>query len=413
MSIPTNGLGVCLLLVGLTAGAAIAREPSVSVTIDSIEKTDAGFVVSGTAVAEGPVSAGHGYQLAVLAEIMDGDGAQYPKLADAMRIRDPAGAETSFVPGSGPGGTMTRDEYHGVNITTIRLASLGAPGTFDFTGTIPAEHADKPFRIRAELNHQVNYTGAAWPSITFQHGEGFSGTVAAHGASGDFSFSGSTEDKPYELPDDIGLTPQSDGNYDGRLGKANTIDDGEASSEGITADPPGDKEKIEDILANAQAQMANPNLTDEQRKELIEAFNNAVLGLGEMEAQQIWDDYYVHSSLTVTDTMLTYNPATGLYWTGSKVAIYLADGQWKKALWNASTMIPAIKVPGIPVPVEVGQLIQVGSDYYNTYQAFKTGCDWNDGPTPINTSGTYWKWNHGQSGYNGLPGDSKPILGPH
>jgi len=162
MSIPTNGLGVCLLLVGLTAGAAIAQEPSVSVTIDSIEKTDAGFVVSGTAVAEGPVSAGHAshsYGLAVLAEIMDGDGAQYPKLADAMRIRDPEGAETSFVPGSGPGSTMTRDEYHGVNITTIRLASLGAPGTFDFTGTIPAEHAGKPFRIRAELNPQLRICG--------------------------------------------------------------------------------------------------------------------------------------------------------------------------------------------------------------------------------------------------------------
>jgi hypothetical protein len=111
-----SGCILCLLLAGLWAGAAYGQDPSVTLTVDDIVRVENGFRVTGTVGCSGPESGGgasHSYSVKVVAEIMNGDDARYPALAEYLIIRNPAGAETGLVPGSGAGGTMTVAERDG------------------------------------------------------------------------------------------------------------------------------------------------------------------------------------------------------------------------------------------------------------------------------------------------------------
>ena len=196
--------------LGLVAGLALLITPpararplqqTVDLSITSVETTESGFLVKGTVTADGLNPEGQVVEwddMSIVADIKDGPGAQYPQLPEAMIIRRPEGAETSFMPGSGAGNTMTEEEYHGVNITTHTVArfslrnepvwsaygGLGdwyetAPAsvTMDFEGTIPLEFEGREMRIRASLNHKWGGPHAAWPAFSFHHAIGYEGRL--------------------------------------------------------------------------------------------------------------------------------------------------------------------------------------------------------------------------------------------
>jgi type II secretory pathway pseudopilin PulG len=439
-----------VLLVGAITAPAIAQDPSVHLTVDDIKQTENGFLVTGTVGCSGPESGGgasHSYSVRVIAEIMETDDAQYPQLAEYLVIRTPAGAQTSYMSGSGAGGTMTREEYYGVGIATVRLGGIGGLGETEFSGTIPKEYAEKPMRIRAELDYQFNHVNAAWPSIRYYHAEGRSGIVPtfveggvpedqtptddASGSSKDpkgkassdpstadtpdFTWSTDTnKPKPYNIPPDIGLDPVNDP----KLGSSTPVGGTEADSVGVDTGAPkkSDNQKIDEVIENAMAQIASGKLNDEQKQQLIKHVNETIIEQGNMNAQQVWDDYYVDSALGVSDTMLTYNPVTGLYYTGGKVFTGVVNGDWTTTdgqaniALNALTMIPIVKVPKAGL-VPVGTVIQAGSDYYKTGHAFVTKLDWNDGPGVVDGSGVYTNWGtYSNMGTKSTPGTPEPVI---
>jgi len=186
---------VLLLVLALTLIPSADARPlqqSVSLSITSIEKTEAGFVVRGTVTAsrlnpEGQIVESD--DMEIYADIKEGPNSIYQKLPESMYIRAPAGAETPYTPGSGPGGTMTEEEAKGTNIILHRIAAFGmrnnvwreygglgeweknAPSsvTKDFEGTIPLEHAGKTMRIRATLTHRWGGPYANWPAFSYHH----------------------------------------------------------------------------------------------------------------------------------------------------------------------------------------------------------------------------------------------------
>ncbi len=423
-----------MVWVGLAVSHVAAQDPSVTLTVDDIVRVENGFRVTGTVGCSGPESGGgasHDYSVTVVAEIMEGDDARYPALAEYLIIRQPPGAETGLVPGSGAGGTMTIAERDGFHITTVRLGGLRGLGEADFEGVIPAEHAGKPYRIRAALDYQFNHVNAAWPSIRYYHAEGPSGNLPPatpvhitepdrpeelddprdNTDAGDFTWSSDTgtDTPPYSLPD----TPGLDAPQGPEIGDAtDNVMSGEVASVGIEPDGPTDSERIGAILANVQSQLHNPNLSPEQRAELLDTFNAAVQALGEMEANNVWEDYRNDSVLKVMDAALTYNPYTGLYWTSAKVGALVGTGEWGGAALNAATMIPAVNLPKAGL-THVGQTVQVWSDYYNTASAF-----YNDTPAWTPTGGGYSNFNtyaspggtYANMGTSDLPHAQRPDI---
>ena len=71
-------------------------------------------------------------------------------------------AETPYVPGSGPGNTMTKEEAYGINVTTIRLFSASNLGKYNFDGIVPLKYKGKEFRIQATLNWDFTGVNAYW-----------------------------------------------------------------------------------------------------------------------------------------------------------------------------------------------------------------------------------------------------------
>ncbi len=151
---------------------------SVSLNLAKIEKTDKGFVVKGTVTGsnlnpEGQLNISN--TVSVIADIKEGPDSVYPKLPKGWYVRPPAGAETPYTEGSGPGGTMTKKEYYGVGIISVTIASFGiGESPAEFEGTIPLEYAGKTLRIRASLKH---YWSGTWPAMTFHHDTGYEGKL--------------------------------------------------------------------------------------------------------------------------------------------------------------------------------------------------------------------------------------------
>jgi len=209
-------LGVCLC--GL-AGAQTVKFQALT-----IEQAENGFVVKGTVRSSGLNDVGivERDRMEVAVDIMGSAGAKYGLLPQSMYIRDPAGAETCYTKGSGPGGTMTKAEYYGTDVKSFRVAafalrkepvwraygglkdwSKNAPDTVtsEFTGTIPLEHAGKTVRIRASLTHEWGGPYANWPAFSFHHDIGYEGVLKATGVN---------VDQPHEIK--ITWGPQSSAN---------------------------------------------------------------------------------------------------------------------------------------------------------------------------------------------------------
>lgn len=197
-----------LILVALVLpriGSAQGSGPEVILSITSIERTDSGFLVTGSITASGLNPEEQIVEsdiVSIMADIQEGPEAKYQELPDSMYIRAPEGAETSFTPGSGPGNTMTREEYYGINILSYRIAEFGlretpvwqaygglgeweknAPSsvTSDFEGVIPLEYEGKTLRIRATLRHEWGGPYANWPAFSFHHNIGYEGVLKAMG----------------------------------------------------------------------------------------------------------------------------------------------------------------------------------------------------------------------------------------
>lgn len=150
--------------------AAGAEAPAVHLRINSIKETPNGFVINGSVIADGPhdrVGIYDEYYLWVDIIIKNGSNARYPNFKEwayepesiAYYYPD---AETRYVPGSGPGGTMTKEEAYGVNVTTINLFSAGDIGNYNFERVVPLEYAGKQFRIQATLNWDFRGAAAYW-----------------------------------------------------------------------------------------------------------------------------------------------------------------------------------------------------------------------------------------------------------
>lgn len=410
--------GVLLLLAAavwaLPVIASAATEPSVSMTIKSITSTKDGIVVTGTVTCKGPKNEGgarHSYRVTVLAEIKEGPDAKFPKLVKGFFMRQPQGAETSYTPGSGAHGTMTREEHRGKNITTVKLGGCAAQGTYDFEGRIASEHAGKPMRIRAELNYQFNHVNAAWPMIKFYHGEGTSGTVPepANGKTPTSSDDGKSsaerenpsdpdkepsdsdtshdpedksgskqssqgpadqtkaDDKPVDLVGGLGLDIKK-GKYAGELGWAGDVEHQPLKDSDGVVTTPG---KIpEDILLQMIADdfkkfMSSKRMDPKDRPDMADSYGDLVQSIGEVQQQQIWQNYKADTIFTASDLVLSYVPLTAPVWTTGKISINVAEGEYWDAALNAATLLGNVKVPGkAHVITDAGMKIQLGSNYF-------------------------------------------------
>ncbi len=177
LSMGTSAVAVFLAAAQLFAASASA-DPSTSIDIDGIVPTEKGFVVTGKVTCKGPVSGGgesHSYRVYAVADIKDSKVARFPKLAEYLVIRPPAGAETDVGPGSGLGNLMTIEERDGIDCTSLRTGPQ--PGTDKFELIIPIKHGGKMVRIRAYLNYQYNNVGTPWPMIKFYHDIGYEGVL--------------------------------------------------------------------------------------------------------------------------------------------------------------------------------------------------------------------------------------------
>jgi len=377
------------LLAIFVSGVVYAQEPSITLTVESIEETVAGYVVVGNATGDGPPTEGHArhsYNITIYADIMEGDDSKYPELADGMRIRSPQGAQTSLTPGSGPGGTMTYDERDGINITIIRLAAGGGLGPLEFTATIPTEHAGKTFRIRAELYHQANYTGAAWPAITYHHDKGHSGTLAAFGASssggdegddGKPGDSGKEDEDPWSLADENDLEPPPDpyGEIADVVGSG-----GNTPTDPLVGDPedqeffdwvPDDVGELEAAIEAIDAQIAGGRLTEEQiadlmasRKELAPFYYQALIDEATHYDNMLMAKWFLKDLVgTAADLGLTYCPATSAYWTSGKIIYELSQDDWQNAYANWHTLPGDITIKPGAVIKKFGTKMQIAQHY--------------------------------------------------
>jgi len=103
---------VLVVLIRPGFGFAAGSGPEVVLNIASIERTETGFLVKGSTTASGLNPEGQIVEsdtISIYADIQEGPGSVYQELPEGMYIRDPAGAETPYTPGSGPGNTMTRE----------------------------------------------------------------------------------------------------------------------------------------------------------------------------------------------------------------------------------------------------------------------------------------------------------------
>ena len=454
--------GIVLFALGaimsLPGSASAAGEPSVSMTIKAITPTKDGVVVTGTVTCKGPKNEGgarHYYRVSVIAEIKDGPDSKFPKLVKGLIICPPQGAETSYTPGSGTGRTMTREEYHGKNITTVKLGGCAALGTYDFEGRIPAKHAGKPMRIRAKLNYQFNHVNAAWPMIKFYHGKGTSGTVPkpASGKTATGSNEGSNtpdgqnssdpdknpdnqdrpqdaqdtsdpkqtsqdptgkdqaDSKPVDLIGSLGLDMKK-GKYAGELGWAGDVEHQPLKDSDGVVTTPG---KIpEDILLQMIAEdfkkfMSSKRINPEDRPDMASSYGDLVQSIGEVQQQQIWQNYKADTVFTASDLTLSYIPLTAPVWTTGKIAVDLAEGEYWQAALNATTLLGNVKVPGkAHVITNTGQKIQLATDYYKI--GYKVGQQLPEpsktsNPSKKSPSGMWTNW-----GTKSTPGMPEPVL---
>ncbi len=166
---------VCVIIVfvsfvALGNNANASDYPAVHLNITSMEETPNGFVIKGNVVADGPHDR-QGiydvYYLEVDIIIKNDSNARYPNFKEwayepeSIAYYYPA-AETRFVPGSGPGNTMTEEEAYGRNVSTILLFSSNELGSFNFNATIPLSYGGKEFRIQATLNWDFTSVSAYW-----------------------------------------------------------------------------------------------------------------------------------------------------------------------------------------------------------------------------------------------------------
>jgi hypothetical protein len=195
------GLGAIVLVLGVwLSGAAGAQ--TIKFQRLTIEQAENGFVVTGAVQGSGLNDVGivESDRVAIYADVKGSANAKYGLLPQSMYIRPPAGAETSYTKGSGPGGTMTKAECYGTDIKSVSIASFklrnepvwrayggltdwskNAPDTVnsEFSGRIPLEYAGKTLRIRATLTHEWGGPYAWWPAFSFHHDIGYEGVLQA------------------------------------------------------------------------------------------------------------------------------------------------------------------------------------------------------------------------------------------
>jgi len=189
-------------LVGVSMCACgFAGAQSIQLENLTIAKGENGFIVKGTVHAtelnpKGQIVVAD--NATVVVDIKQTAQSKYQLLPRSMYIRAPAGSQTPYTKGSGPGETMTKEEHDGVGITQLNVATFGlrnspvwrvygglgeweknAPAEVsrDFEGTIPLEYAGKVVRIRASLSHRWGGPYAAWPAFSFHHGIGYEGQL--------------------------------------------------------------------------------------------------------------------------------------------------------------------------------------------------------------------------------------------
>jgi len=167
--------------------AAGPSYPYVKASISSIERSPDGFLINGFVVADGPHDRPgiyDEYSLWVEIIIKNGSNARYPNIKEwayeqaSIDYYYP-GAETTFVPGSGPGKTMTKEEAYGINVTIITLFSSSNLGSYNFSAVVPYKYEGKEFRILATLQWDFTGVNAFWWAHRFVNkiaGEGVLGS---------------------------------------------------------------------------------------------------------------------------------------------------------------------------------------------------------------------------------------------
>ncbi len=423
---------IFISLMVLPGMKAVAIEPSTSISIEKIEQTERGFVVTGEVTYDGPVSGGgesHSYSLSVIADIKDSMTARFPELPEYLIIRPPAEAQTSIGPGSGPGNLMTIEERDGIDCSSIRTGPK--PGTASFELVIPPEHAGKMVRIRAYLNYQYNNVGTPWPAIRYYHEIGYEGvlqpvrTTTSNGdspgtdATDTDDANGDRSDKkgnkppetprpdPYELPPSVDINVPK-GNIAGTISTGGDTELGPVTGEETEVTAPGvlpDEIEIPMIINDIKAQLKNPKYTSEQRNELAQTLNDLVQTYGEMEQNQIWLNYYSDTAFLASDLILTYNPIVGPAWSTAKAGVDIANGDYASAALNLATTMGTLKFTTagkvyntaqgtITIPAKTyilnnaGQKIQLASDYIKILLS-TVGPLPNSTATPPANGGTY------------------------
>jgi len=114
-------LGVSLCVCGLAGAQSIQLENL------TIAKGENGFIVKGTVHAtelnpKGQIVVAD--EARVIVDIKQTAQSKYPLLPRSMYIRAPEGSQTPYTKGSGPGETMTNEEYEGVGITQLNVAAF-------------------------------------------------------------------------------------------------------------------------------------------------------------------------------------------------------------------------------------------------------------------------------------------------
>jgi len=171
----------------------MAEAQKIEVNKYRIDRTDKGFVINGTVTATDLNPPGQVVEsdiLSVVACIKQNSSSQYPKLPESRYIVYPPGSVTAYTPGSGAGGTMTKEEYEGIGIAKINVAGLPlrtipvwssyggirdwmnkAPSTvmMGFEGIVPLEYEGKEVKIVATLEHVWGGPYANWPAYSYAH----------------------------------------------------------------------------------------------------------------------------------------------------------------------------------------------------------------------------------------------------
>jgi len=182
-----------VLILALIAICVMAEAQKIEVQNYRIDRTDKGFVINGTVTASDLNPPGQVVEfdgLSIAAYIKQNSGSQYPKLPDSRYVVYPPGSVTAYTPGSGAGGTMTKEEYEGIGIDKINAVGLllrptpvwssyggigdwmkKAPSTvtMNFEGIVPLEHEGKEVRIVATLEHRWGGPYSNWPAFSYAH----------------------------------------------------------------------------------------------------------------------------------------------------------------------------------------------------------------------------------------------------